>query len=127
MRGDAVVLIVDDSESDRLRLKHLLRRVAPHATILEARDGASALSRLTEASVDVVITDQHMGDVSGVDLLEKVRVQHETTRRILITGDTDIGLLEQALSRGRVQGYLLKHWKPDRLRQALEQILPDED
>jgi DNA-binding NarL/FixJ family response regulator len=124
MGSGAVVLIVDDSESDRLRLRHLLKRVAPKAKILEAVDVGSALSRLQAHPVDVVITDQHMGPVSGVDLLERVRLEHAATRRIMITGDTDLSILEQALARGRVQGYLLKNWKTDRLCEALAQLLP---
>lgn len=118
-----VILIVDDNPHDRERLRRILLRRVQGCQVYEAADGAAALALLAGRRVDVVITDHHVGPLSGIQLLEAVHHQHPTTRRLIFTAEPGLHLLESALSRGRVQGYLLKHWSTQRLSEAIEHTL----
>ena len=84
-----VVLIVDDDRHVRQTLVQAVNDLTPHR-VLEAPDADSAIRLLEEEEVDLLITDLVMPRVSGIDLIEKVRLVDADLPIIALTGYTDI-------------------------------------
>ncbi len=120
-----VILFVDD-EPDVLEL---LRRTFPAADgyeALTARDADEALAILAERDVDLLVTDQRMPRMTGVELVERARAIRPDLCAILLTAYTDPKDIVAAINRGQVYRYLVKPWERADLRQtvkgALEQV-----
>jgi CheY-like chemotaxis protein len=120
-----VILFVDD-EPDVL---DLLRRTFPAADGFEsltARDADEALRVLAERDVDLLVTDQRMPRMTGVDLVERARALRPDLCAILLTAYTEPRDIVAAINRGQVYRYLVKPWERADLRQtvrgALEQV-----
>jgi CheY-like chemotaxis protein len=71
--GSLRVLVVDDSPTARVLLRHLLRRLAPSAEVLEAAEGKGALRLLCCQAVDLVVCDLHMPGMDGASFLQLLR------------------------------------------------------
>jgi two-component system chemotaxis response regulator CheY len=69
----AALLIVDDSPTMRLYLRHLLQKLFPLCTLLEAEDGKTALRNLSNARIDLIITDLQMPGMDGQSLVQLLR------------------------------------------------------
>jgi len=83
------ILIVDDDKNVRRTLLQALGDLTPHR-LLEAADADSAIELLQQEEVDLLITDLVMPRVSGIDLIEKVRMGDADMPIIALTGYTDI-------------------------------------
>lgn len=79
-----VILIVDDDELVRMTLSVLVSSLGYHCLV--AGDGVEALAVLRSTSVDLVLTDVVMPGLSGLELLENIRVMHKETDVIISTG-----------------------------------------
>ncbi len=112
------VLVVDD---DRENLAVLRAFLDGDYVVYEATDGASALELLAAHRVDVVIADQRMPGMTGVDLLEVVSQLYADTAGILLTAYTDTPLLIEAINRARVFRHLRKPWEPGDVLAAVAQ------
>jgi len=86
---NAIVLVVDDEEGVRNALRRLL--VADDYSVLLAENGEDALKVLQDTPVHIIISDQNMPGLSGIDLLKLVRVRHPRIVRILLTRTTPRG------------------------------------
>jgi len=120
-REDDTVLYVDD-ESANL---HLFRKAFHEQyTVLTASSGAEALRLLEGNPVRVVLADQRMPGMSGIELLEALARSHPQTVRVLVTGYSDVDVVIEAINRGSVYRYISKPWDveqvADTIRQALE-------
>lgn len=80
---------------------------------LNARD---ALAILETSTVDVVITDQRMPEITGVQLLSQVRSRWPETARILLTGYGDLVAIIAAINEGEVHRFITKPWSQIELR-----------
>lgn len=109
------LLIIDDETPIRESLRRLLRR-APY-DLLFAASGDDALVMLADRSVDLILSDQNMPGLTGLQLFQKLRTQpqHEHTIRLLFTGQTDRRALEQAMADETLFHYVHKPWDPDDL------------
>ncbi len=133
LAGDAGrprVLIVDDEQESLNLLQRTLRGL--YHTCL-ARDGQEGLRCLASKPAAVVISDQRMPGMTGVEFLAEASQRFPYTQRILLTGYTEVEGLIDAINTGQVFGYLAKPWHPDdllaTLRRAVEthQLLRDKD
>jgi DNA-binding NtrC family response regulator len=106
------VLLVDDEPDILLSLKGLLRREFELFTADNARD---ALSILAERPIHVVMTDQRMPGMTGVELLGQVKARYPDTIRIVFTGYADIKAVVDGINNGGLYRYLTKPWDPDDL------------
>jgi DNA-binding NtrC family response regulator len=111
------ILIVDDEESVRSPLSRLLTGEG-HA-VLEAADATTALQILQEKQVHLVISDQMMPGMSGVDLLKLVRVRHPHVLRIMLTGDPDPEIPVRSINESEVYRFIRKPWNNWELRTIL--------
>jgi two-component system, response regulator PhcR len=112
------VLLVDDEEFNLKVLRSFLDE-AWH--VHEATSGAQALAIAAEAPLDVIVTDQRMPGMTGVDLLEEFRRRRPDLAGIVLTGYADMHVLESAINRANVFRFLRKPWEPGDVLQAVEQ------
>jgi signal transduction histidine kinase len=112
------ILIVDDEQENL----NLLSAILENDYVLHrARDGDAALDLLRKHDVDMVLSDQRMPGLSGVDLLEKVREARPDCVRILITAYPDADNAIGAINRGQVKRYISKPFDPGELKTILAQ------
>jgi response regulator RpfG family c-di-GMP phosphodiesterase len=123
MLDEAVyILLVDDDASVREAVRRQLSRV-PNWHIAEAETGAAALAHCGRYRVDVVVSDFDMPGMSGLELLELVRVAHPLTIRLLLTGHDDLHLCLHALNQGVAHRFVCKPWDHVDLRTVVKESL----
>lgn len=114
-----VLLLVDDEQNIVSSLKRLLRRDGYQ--ILTANGGAEGLAILTENHVDVIISDQRMPGMTGVEFLSKVKELHPDTIRIVLSGYTELNSVTDAINEGAVFRFLTKPWNDEKLRDSIKE------
>lgn len=115
-------LLVVDDESDNLDALERIFRKRYH--FLRANSGAEALALLANNSrVDVIISDQRMPQMTGVEFLEKTLLTHPKTVRILLTGYTEIDSIIAAVNQGHIFRYITKPWDTTDLSNSVEQAM----
>ena len=114
------ILVVDD-ESANLRL--LKRVLDPDYDVIEASNGAQGLNLLKEHAISLIITDQRMPGITGVQLLEQSLDFRPAAIKILLTGYTDIQALIDAINSGKVYKYIPKPWDADELKVTVRRAL----
>ena len=107
------LLIVDD-ELANLRLLDRLFSQEYHC--LTASSGAEAIRVLEEHDVALLITDQRMPEMTGIELLKRTSTLRPHMVRILLTGYTDVEALVEAINCGLVYFYFTKPWNNDDLK-----------
>src|SRR5262245_20750275 len=120
MTADAkpAILVVDDEGEILYSLRGLLRKEYDfHA----AQSGYEGLKVLERTPIQVVLADQRMPEMTGVDFLAQVRARYPETTRLLLTGYADLHAVIEAINRGHVFAYITKPWDPDGLRLLLRQ------
>ena len=115
------ILIVDDSSMMRAMIKRVVKLTnVPVEEILEAGDGAQALSLLESHDVQLLLTDINMPVMNGADLLRKVAAGDRWRRltRVVISTDGSTARREEAAELS-VRCYLKKPFSPEVLRDVL--------
>ena len=112
------LLLVDDEKPNLTVLRNFLE--AGYRTH-EAQSGAEALEIARKEDLDVVITDQRMPEMTGVEMLEELRQFKPDVAGIVLTGFTDPPALISAINRARVFRFLKKPWQPDDILEAVRQ------
>lgn len=117
--NEVKILLVDDEVNITKSLRRLLMDVDQY-DIHIANSGQDALDILgDEADVGVIISDQRMPEMTGVEFLKKARVLAPDAVRILLTGYADIEASIAAINDGAVFRYLTKPWEDDSLLRAV--------
>jgi EAL domain-containing protein (putative c-di-GMP-specific phosphodiesterase class I)/FixJ family two-component response regulator len=109
------LLLVDDEDNILAALKRLLRRDGYR--ILTASGGEEALRCLAENRVDVIVSDQRMPGMSGVEFLRRAKALHPGTVRMTLSGFTDLQSIIDAVNEGAIYKFLTKPWDDTLLRQ----------
>lgn len=116
------ILVVDDEADVVASVRDLLRL---DYRVLGATRPQDGLQLLQEQEIHVVLTDQRMPGMSGVELLRQVRESQPEVTRLLFTGYADVKAVIDAINEGNVFRYIAKPWDPEELqsliRQATEQ------
>ncbi len=111
------VLVIDDE----IRSQEALRRTLEEDfEVFTASDVAAARAIMQAQSVQVVLTDQRMPEVSGVEFLKEVRRTWPDTVRIIISGYTDSEDIIAGINEAGIYQYLLKPWHPEQLLLTLK-------
>src|SRR5438552_13832032 len=97
MSSTGRILVVEDHESERKIISQLLR--SEGFTVFGAENADKALGYVDE-NIDVVLSDLHMGDVSGIDLLQLWKKRQPETQFIVITGHSSVGTAVEAIKAG---------------------------
>jgi signal transduction histidine kinase len=112
------LLVVDDEPDVVQSLRDLLRHDYRVLGATHAREG---LRLLHEEPVHVVMSDQRMPEISGIEFLRRVRRDHPEVIRLLFTGYADIKAVIDAINEGNVYRYITKPWDPEELLTILHQ------
>jgi signal transduction histidine kinase len=111
------VLLVDDEFEVLAVLEALLE---DEFEVQTAQGGAEALEILGQSSdIDLVITDQRMPGMTGVELLAIIADRWPDLYRIVLTAYSDVDPIVAAINKGSVDRFVLKPWDPDALREQV--------
>ena len=116
--GRPKVLVIDDEQSSLNAIFRTLRR---DFDVLMSLSGHAALEILKSQQIEVILADQRMPEMTGVEFFNKAKALQPETIRILITGYTDIEAIVQAINEGQIFYYINKPWEPDDLRIVVRQ------
>lgn len=111
------ILYVDDEEQNLISFKAAFRR---HYTIFTAISGKAGLDILQNEKISLIITDQRMPEMTGVQFLEKVIPAYPDTIRMILTGFSDIEVIIDAINTGRVFRYITKPWDTNELKMTID-------
>jgi len=114
------ILVVDDEDAI---LESLELTLGSEYQIFTATSGEKALEILAREQIAMVISDQVMPGMSGVEFLEKVIELNPRAIRMMLTGYSDMPSLIRAINEGRIYRYLPKPWEPDDLRISVKRGL----
>lgn len=128
-----VILAVDDEYAVLSAVGRDLRReYGEHYRVLRAESGERALEtlkelRLRNEAVALLLVDQRMPGMSGLQLLMQARELYPDAKRVLLTAYADVDASIQAINETRLDYYLMKPWDPpeEKLYPALTDLLDD--
>ena len=118
-------LLVVDDEADVCDSVHdLLRR---EFKVLKARNADEGMALMRTHEVHIIMTDQRMPKVTGVELLASIRLGQPHAVRMLFTGFADLDSIINAINQGHIFKFLKKPWQPDELEQAVREAAAEYD
>ena len=106
------ILVVDD---DPLNLRMLDRLLKGKFRVITASDGKRALELLEKETVCLILTDQQMPNMSGIELLQKSRQIDENIVRMLVTANRDSETFIEALKKAGAVRVITKPWDAEKL------------
>ncbi|MBW2236891.1 MAG: response regulator [Deltaproteobacteria bacterium] len=119
------VLFVDDEINILKAIQRLLRNEP--LQVLCASRAQEALGLLAQHACQVVVTDQRMPEMSGVDLLSSVRERHPDIVRMMLTGYTEMTIAVDAINRGEIFRLITKPWNDEELKATIRQACDHHD
>ena len=114
------ILIVDDEPANLRLLERLFRR---RYQVISALSGKEALEMLEQHDISVIISDQRMPEMTGIEFLKCAAALRHRTVRIILTGYTDVNALVEAINSGVVYKYVTKPWVNEDLQQTVVRAL----
>ncbi|MDB4534489.1 response regulator [Vicingaceae bacterium] len=111
------VLYVDDETGNLNAFKASYRRIYNVYLAESAEEGRKVIE---ENEIEVILTDQRMPDVTGVEFLQSIIETHPNPIRILVTGYSDITAVIDAVNKGQVYRYISKPWDNDYLKITID-------
>jgi response regulator RpfG family c-di-GMP phosphodiesterase len=112
------ILVVDDEPNVCDSVHDLLRR---EFRVLKANSAEEGYRLMQQEEVHIVMSDQRMPQITGVELLAKVKSRYPQAIRMLFTGFADIESIIAAINQGHVYQFLKKPWQPEELEVAVRQ------
>jgi diguanylate cyclase (GGDEF)-like protein/PAS domain S-box-containing protein len=116
---ERTVLLVDDEPHIVAALKRLLR--PDGYRILSADSGPEGLAMLASHPVDIIVADQRMPGMTGVQFLREAKRLHPQTIRIVLSGHTELQSVTDAINEGAVYRFMTKPWDDEQLRGFIDQ------
>jgi response regulator RpfG family c-di-GMP phosphodiesterase len=114
------ILYVDDELNNLISLKAAFRI---KYNILTAISGEEAINILRKNTVNIIITDQRMPHMTGVEFLESILDEFPDPVRILLTGYADMNAVVDAINKGKIFHYLTKPWKEEELEITISKAI----
>ncbi len=115
------ILLVDDEANILGSLRRLLRR--EKYELLTATSAEEGLKILEQKEVNLIISDQRMPGMQGVEFLKKAMELYPDTIRIILSGYTDVDTVTAAINEGRVYQFILKPWNDEELKITIKGAL----
>jgi class 3 adenylate cyclase/FixJ family two-component response regulator len=113
------VLYVDDEENNLNSFRAALRR---NYNIYTALSGEEGMDILSKNDIHVVVTDQRMPNMTGVQFLQHIPPEKDNIR-IILTGFSDIESIIEAINTGMVYRYITKPWDKDELKITIDNAI----
>jgi two-component system sensor histidine kinase/response regulator len=115
------ILYVDDDQENLRALRRLFRK---HYDVLLAESGGEGLQLLhAHSPIPIIIADQRMPGMTGIEFLEKTIEISPDSIRMIITGFTDVQALIDAINTGRVYRYITKPWDEQELAVTIKRAI----
>lgn len=111
------ILYVDDEENNLISFKATFRL---KYNVLIALSADAAMKILETKPVQIIITDQRMPNITGIEFLEKVIEKYPDPVRILLTGYADMNAVIEAVNKGKIYHYLSKPWVEKELDETIK-------
>lgn len=111
------ILYVDDEMNNLVSFKATFRM---KYNIFIASGGEEAIKILDENEMHIIITDQRMPGMTGVEFLERILEKHSDPMRILLTGYSDLNAVIDAVNKGKIFHYLSKPWNEEELDSTIQ-------
>lgn len=115
------ILIVDDDKLILLALEETLKREGYR--VLKASNGEEAINILISQPIAVIVCDQRMPGMSGIEVLKKAQGIRPDAVRIVLTGNRDLETVLQAINIGQVSQFISKPWDDLLLRQTIAESI----
>lgn len=106
------ILYVDDEMNNLISFKAVFRI---KYNVLTAISGEEAIKILRNNLINIIITDQRMPNMTGVEFLESILNEYPDPIRILLTGYADMNAVVDAVNKGKIFHYLTKPWNEEEL------------
>ncbi len=113
------LLIVDDEANVVAALRRLLRTEG--WLVLGATSAEQALELMARQEIDVILSDQRMPSMTGVELLRRTRQLYPDTIRLVLSGYTELQSITDAINEGAIYKFLAKPWDDEELRAHLHE------
>lgn len=110
------ILYVDDEENNLISFKATFRLKYNISIALSA---AAAIKVLEKKPIEIIITDQRMPNMTGIEFLENILEKHPDPIRILLTGYADMNAVIDAVNKGKIFHYLSKPWSENELDETI--------
>ncbi|MFN5706114.1 MAG: response regulator [bacterium] len=107
------ILYIDDEENNLNSFKAAFRR---EYEVTTAISGIAAIEILKNESFEIIITDQRMPGMTGVEFLSSIIDEHPEPIRMLLTGYADIQAVIDAINKGKIYQYITKPWDEQQMR-----------
>lgn len=117
MNEKATIMFVDDEERILRSLRMMFKS---QYNVKTTTDGNEALDIIKRDKVHVIVSDQRMPLMQGVDLLRAVKDASPNTMRLLLTGYSDLSAVIGSINEGEIFRYISKPWNPDDIRSTIE-------
>ncbi len=114
------ILFVDDSKGNRIVVETSLRH---EFSIITAESGKQGLEILSRQPIAVLLTDQRMPGISGVELAEETYKRYPDIIRVIITAYSNLGTTIDAINRGRVNRFIKKPWTEEELVAVMQESI----
>jgi len=114
------ILYIDDEQDNLTVFYSAFRR---NFKVYLANSGQEGMEILKKHSVHLVIADQRMPEMTGIEFLEKIKLEYPDCIRMVLTGFTDVEAIIQAINKGRVYRYITKPWSKDDLKITIDHAL----
>jgi CheY-like chemotaxis protein len=115
------ILVVDDEDAI---LETMTFTFEDDYEVFTSTDARRALDIIDQnAPIAVVLTDQRMPNMSGIEFVTEVCKRNPSTVRMILTGFSDMEAIIQAINDGHVYAYITKPWEPDQLKQLMKQAV----
>ena len=122
---DHTVLFIDDEVNILKALQRLMRNES--IEVLTASCPSEAFELIERCGPQVIVSDQRMTEMSGVEFLSSVRERHNDIVRMMLTGYTDMAIAVEAINKGEIFRLITKPWNDDELRATLRQAFDHYD
>jgi response regulator RpfG family c-di-GMP phosphodiesterase len=111
------ILYVDDEVHNLNAFKASFRRIF---SVHTAESAEEAMNVLQVEEINIIITDQRMPVMTGIEFLESILLLYPDPIRILLTGYSDINAVIDAINKGQVYLYVTKPWQEEELKINIE-------
>jgi response regulator RpfG family c-di-GMP phosphodiesterase len=118
------LLIVDDEPHVCDSVHDLLRR---EFRVLKANSAEEGYRLMQQEEVHIVMSDQRMPQISGVELLTKLKARYPQAIRMLFTGFADLDSVITAINQGHIFRFVRRPWQPEELLMAVRQAATEYD
>ena len=121
-----LVVIVEDDPMVMEINRQYMERIPEVRVVACCRNGNEALRFLSNHTVDILIVDMFMPQMTGIDLLRELRSRGNASDVIMVTADNSVKSIKEAMSLG-ITDYLIKPFEFERFRTAVQKCIAKRD